>query len=387
MTQISEVITLDEGANVRRTADGFLVAEPRVARSGVQLYKGWEVGRPDMATVRLMRPESVVFDKRSLQSYAHRPITNGHPAEPVNADNWRDHSVGHVGGEVMRDGDFIRVPIVLMDAATIDAVESGEANQLSLGYQMALDWEAGDGYDAKVTSIVANHLAVVENARGGPNLRIGDDDMAGQQNARDFLIPGGGISSVVVDGVSVDVTSAALPIIQRYQKDTDEKLNAAAVAQTELQTANDSLKRDVETKDAEIATLKQQLEESKLSDAKLDELVKDRAAVVAVAQTVLGKDGLDGSTAELRKKVVLAKLGDRAADWNDDQIMASFNTLDLQGAQTAQTKQAPSGNVVNFNLQPTGDGNDARAKAMEGYNSYLADSWKKGVSEDERKGA
>lgn len=387
MAQVSELITLDAGANVRRTADGFLVAEPRVARTGVQLYQGWEVGRPDMATVRIRRPEDVVFDKTSMQSYAHRPITRGHPDEPVNADNWRENSVGHVGGEVMRDGDFIRVPIVLMDAATIEAVESGEANQLSLGYQMALDWQAGDGYDATMQSIVANHLAVVPTARGGPHLNIGDDEMAGTQNARDFLIPGGGVSSVVIDGVSVEVTNAALPIIQRYQKDVDEKLNAAAVEQTKLQTANDELKAQVETKDAEVTTLKQQLEESKISDSKLDDLVRDRQQVIAVAKTVLGKDSLEGTTSELRKQVVFAKLGDRAKEWNDEQIMASFNTLDVQTQPTSQT--TPGGNVVTFDLQPSAPGtaNDAKAKAVKGYNDYLTDAWKKGESAEIGKGA
>lgn len=374
MTEFTELIALDASANVRRTADGFLVAEPRVARIGVQLYQGAELGRPDLATVRVNRPESVVFDRTSLQSYAHRPITYGHPDQPVTADNWRDHSIGHVGGEVMRDGDFVRVPIVLMDQQAIDAVESGEAKQLSLGYQMALDWKGGDGFDAEMQSIVANHLAVVPSARGGPQLNIGDDDMTGTSASQT-------LHAVALDGISITVPEATLPIIQRYQKDTDEKLAAAAAKATEMKTANDALEEKIKAKDAEIETLKKQLEDSKIGDAKLDELVADRQRVIGIAQAILGKDGLSGSTAELRKQVVMKKMGDAAKDWDDNQIAASFNTIaaDVKPVddQTPSQQNRPGpGNIVSFDV----NAGDTRGKAVAGYNSYLQDAWKEGAS-------
>ncbi|MQX46580.1 DUF2213 domain-containing protein, partial [Sinorhizobium medicae] len=61
-------------AGTRRTADGYLVADVRTARTGIQLYAGHEVGKPEMATVKVYRPEDQVFDKASLGSYAHKPV-------------------------------------------------------------------------------------------------------------------------------------------------------------------------------------------------------------------------------------------------------------------------------------------------------------------------
>ncbi|MGO1079684.1 DUF2213 domain-containing protein, partial [Inquilinus sp. CA228] len=173
---ITDTVTLV--GDRRTTQDGYLVAAARIARTGVQTYSGAEMGRTDLATVRVWRPEEEVFAADALASMAHRPVTLDHPAEPVTAANWKAHSIGQVGGEVARDGDYIRVPLVLMDRAAVDAVMAGK-RQLSVGYAAEIDWTpgttpAGEAYDAVQRRIRANHLAVVDAARAGPACRIGD---------------------------------------------------------------------------------------------------------------------------------------------------------------------------------------------------------------------
>ena len=133
-----------------------------------------------MAEVRVYRPETEVFDKRAMISLAHRPITLDHPNETVHPKNWKKYSVGHSTGEVSRDGETIRVPLVLMDQAAIDAVRGGKT-QLSVGYGAKLRWGEGktsDGqlYDAMQTEIRGNHIAIVTTARGGDKLKMGDDE-------------------------------------------------------------------------------------------------------------------------------------------------------------------------------------------------------------------
>jgi hypothetical protein len=51
--QFTDAVTV---AGTRRRDDGYLVADARIARTGVQLYAGHEVGKPDMASVRVYRP-------------------------------------------------------------------------------------------------------------------------------------------------------------------------------------------------------------------------------------------------------------------------------------------------------------------------------------------
>jgi hypothetical protein len=175
--RVTETVLFDKG-EVRTTKDGYLVANPRVGRIGIQMYTGAELGKPDMKVVRVWRPEAEVMDKAAMATIAHSPITNDHPPDGVNASNWKKYSVGHTGDTVARDGDFIRVPMTLMDASAIKDFNDGK-RELSLGYTSNLEWRQGstpqgEPYDAVQTQIRVNHLAVVDTARGGPKLAIGD---------------------------------------------------------------------------------------------------------------------------------------------------------------------------------------------------------------------
>lgn len=212
--EMQDRVSLDD-ANIRMTGDGYLIATPRIARTGIQLYRGSEVHMDDKTIVRVYRPEQEVFHKDHMHSLAFRPVTDDHPREMVTSDNWKKYAVGSIGDEVARDGEFIRVPIVLMDQAVIDKVRDGKS-ELSVGYMCDLKFEDGvtpDGekYDAIQTNIRANHLAVVDAARGGVKLRIGDD--AGKR-------------------VNMTVLADAMAAIQKGEIEHDASISAKAVGLT-----------------------------------------------------------------------------------------------------------------------------------------------------------
>lgn len=158
-----------------RTSAGYLVVNAKVAKlDNVQTYLGSEVGKPELATVRVFRPRDEVSKARP--SFAHRPVTLGHPDVPVTADNWKEHARGWTGDEVSIEGDVVRVPMLLADAEAIRAVEAG-TRQLSMGYDVELEWTpgtspSGETYDAIQRSIRGNHVALVDAARGGPELTV-----------------------------------------------------------------------------------------------------------------------------------------------------------------------------------------------------------------------
>jgi hypothetical protein len=172
-------LTRDADGKPRRTKDGYLTFSARAARTGIQIYKGKELGRPDLGEVAVYRPPEEVFNKDAMRSMAHKPLTLHHPPEAVTDSNWKKYAIGHSGDEVVRDGDFIRIPMVVMDGDAIRKIESGECKQLSVGYSTDLKWGKGktaDGllYDAVQTDIRGNHHAAVPTARGGDVLCIGD---------------------------------------------------------------------------------------------------------------------------------------------------------------------------------------------------------------------
>jgi hypothetical protein len=337
--QMSDEIQVDSGS-VRITNDGYMTAIARVARTGIQMYRGSEVGRPDLEWARVYRPENEVFAADSLRTYAHRPVTNDHPPVAVTADNWKQFSVGHIGDEVIRDGRFVKVPLTLMDKAAIEDFRRGK-NQLSLGYGTQLRWEKGtapDGqaYDAVQTVIRANHLAVVKTARGGSDLRLGDRATSSNHERNEDM----NLVKLTVDSIDVQVTDVAAGVIQRHlqrmetqaaelRKKFEFEEEEAKKAKEDAKKAKDSADAIVATKDAEIATLKQQVADAAMTPAKLDDMVKSRHATATRAKAIIGdKLVVDGkSEADIRRQVVDAKLGDAAKGWSDDQVSASFNTL------------------------------------------------------------
>jgi len=371
----SDIALLD---GVRRTADGYLTASARVARAGIQLYSGAECGRPEQEFVRVYRPEEEVKAGDALKSFAHRPVTVDHPSEMVNSANWKDYAVGQTGDEVVYGDGYVRVPLVLMDAAAIKSVEGGK-RELSMGYTTELKWTPGktaDGedYDAVQTAIRGNHLAIVTAARGGSNLRIGDDQL-GEEG--DPEMPELKLTTVEVDGLPVECTDASAAILRKtlsamseklakLAEKTAEEIAAEKEAAAKAKAAGDAA---LATKDAEIETLKKQLEDAHLSPAAVDALVKDRSTLIGRAKVILG-DALvvDGrEDADIRKQCVVAKVGDVSKDWSDDQIKASFNTLAADKSKTKDFAAAIS------DSQGT---SDAREKAYDDYDGKLTSAWK-----------
>lgn len=333
--QFTDKVTLGD---TRLTRDGYLVAEVRCARTGIQVYSGREMGKPEQEKVRVYRPEAEVFASDAMASFAYRPMTNDHPADMVTADNWKEHAVGLTGGEVARDGEFIRVPLTLMDRAAIDDVKAGK-KQLSAGYTCDVEWTpgttpSGEPYDAVQKNIRGNHLAVVAAARGGPSLRIGDDE-----GTRPMTL-----KNVTVDGISIEVTDQGAQVIAKMQtqiSDAAKAIDSANAAHATVVAAKD---KELGTKDAEIEKLKN----DQLTTDKLDDLVAARADVQARAKVVA--DGIDTkgkNIQEIRRLAVAKKLGDeKVKDKSDDYVEALFDSLAADNATTDTVRAAVLGGTV-----------------------------------------
>lgn len=338
---------------VRKTADGYLVADAAVARTGIQNYLGREVGKPDMPIVRVYRPADQVFSKDAMKTYAHRPMTNDHPSVAVNAENWKDYAVGQTGGDVMRDGEFVRVPLVLMDQKAISDWENGKV-ELSMGYSADIVFQkgvtdSGEEYDAIQTNLHMNHLALVDKARGGDKLRIGD------QGNPDIIYPAqpteGGhmadsnLRKVMIDGLSVETTEQGAQAIDKLTKQVgDAKAENAALA--------DSHKAALALKDAEIAKKDAEIDALKaksLSDSDLDARVAARADLIGKAVKVADQDYTGKSDAEIRKMAVAKKFGDAAiAGKSDAYIEARFDIAVADSGETDPVRSAVMADGIKF---------------------------------------
>lgn len=343
----------------RVTKDGYLVAQVRVARTGIQLYRASELGMDGDPNriVRVYRPPEEVFSKDAMASYAHRPVTVDHPDSMVDASNWKIHARGSTGGEVLRDKQFVQVPMVLMDAQAIDEWKGGK-RQLSMGYTMDLDTTSGitpegEQYDVVQRKLRMNHLALVSRARGGSELRLGDEgkDMDPK------------LKTVLVDGLSVETTDAGAQAIAKLQKELTDAKEAISKKDSDYAEALKAKDKELAAKDAEI----DQLKGKQLSDADLDKLVKDRADLMAKATSIAAIDYTGKSNDEIRMAAVTAKLGaDSVKGKSADYIAARFDILAEDAAK----------DPVRSAMQQGVRQQDGKGSAYDSYVKNLTTAWK-----------
>lgn len=322
----------------KRTEEGYLIADAFTVRTGIQKYAGYEVGRPDLLAVNIYRPESEVFSKDSLQSITHAPVTLDHPIQPVTAENWKDLAVGEVSTDVLRDGERLKVPLILKDAKAIAAVEAGK-RELSAGYSCQLDWEEGtapDGtkYQAVQRNIRFNHVAVVSRGRAGSDFRIGDsaNNWGAAPITKDKETMQ--LRTIVVDGISIQTTDQGAEAIQKLNGQIAQHIADALQASTAHQQA-------INAKDEEIGSLKAQLKQAQDAASNVDQLIADRMGLVDVASKVIKDFKPEGlSNLDIKKEVVKAKLGDEALkDASEAEINGMFKAVTkTAGEQTNDSK-------------------------------------------------
>jgi hypothetical protein len=282
-----------------RTGAGAVRVPATISRTGIQVY----------GDRREYRPDSEVFSAESLASLASVPVTLGHPADPVRADNWRALAVGHVSdsppeARVRVDGapnvEWVRATVIVSDAGVQGAIERGEVAEVSAGYTCELDETPGvapngERYDAVQKNIRFNHLAVLgvgERARAGADARLRLDNSRG-------TAPGETMVKIVIDGVEYEKNSDAhiAAVLAAAKKDADTQLAAKDVAlATEKARADKAeAERDAARKDA--------------APERIDALVTEQLKLRSDAVRLLPADyKFDGKTAlQIRTDAVVAK--------------------------------------------------------------------------------
>lgn len=345
--------------SARITKDGYFVAEALVARANnIQTYRARELqltDREPQAVVRVFRPEAEVFHRDALASLAHRPVTLDHPADPVDSGNWKALAIGDVGDEVLRDGEFVRVPIKIMDAKAIERIKS-DHREFSLGYSLTLDMTPGEhdgqAYDAVARELRYNHLAAVPAARGGTELRIVDErtyDLADdggnnpgerRETSKPTTEPSGSTDggshvatkTITFDGLPLEVTDAAEAAITKLLGQVKDAVSAKEAAEAALDTA----KTESAAKDAEIVKLKQAVEDAKVTPDQLRAAAKDYAEVCDKAKALKVEFAEDADIDAIRKAVVDAKMGDTAKGYDAKEIAAAFAVLTKDAATDDQ---------------------------------------------------
>ena len=180
-----------EVSSTRETSIGGLRARANLTRTGVFVYR-----QGDGSTRREYRPADEVFDRDSLDSLAHVPLTVGHP-QKVTPDNWAKLSKGHVGERPHRSGKFVSSDIHIEDRGAAADAKSEKLKELSCGYTCHFDptpgiSPEGEAYDGIMRRIRYNHVALLPEGygRAGPDVRMhldASDGVSGESSSPTYV--------------------------------------------------------------------------------------------------------------------------------------------------------------------------------------------------------
>jgi len=171
------------------TPEGFLIVPGCViARTGFQSYQvkdlpqeaagdlGVDLSNPS-ASIDIYRHPDDVFDPATIASFEGKPVTDEHPPDFINPENFKKYACGHIqnvrkGDEPLDDGEWpLLADVIITAEPLLGKVKRKEVEELSAGYDYALK---ARGKKICMASIRGNHEAVVPRGRAGHEARIND---------------------------------------------------------------------------------------------------------------------------------------------------------------------------------------------------------------------
>ncbi len=339
---------------------GFLRIPVYAARTGIQVYR-----RGDGKIIREYRPPEEVFSEKTMASTRCCPFVNNHPSEMVNLDNAKALVGGMTVDHVEKlENKYLKTYLIVYDKDMIEDIKRGK-REVSMGYDVELDFTPGeiDGekYDAIQRNIIHNHIALVDRARGGKEIKLRLDSQSAELVTEQDT-QGGDLKMAKIKmgdkefEVAQEIADAFCAYEQEMNakaKKGDElepKVKDAETKLTSMTKERDTLQGKVDSLEAEKKEKNKDSEKEPKIDAAIEAGVKERLSVLKVAEKVLSAEEakkLDGmSNSEIKKTVIKKEFKDTVLDGKSDAyIDARFDH-------------------ISESLEVSGKANDAAGKAI-----------------------
>jgi uncharacterized protein len=313
-----------DGCNckIKKNDEGFYVGSAPVAKVGIMSYM-----MNDGSVFRELIPGEVLFDKDSMVTLKLKPITDSHPLEKVvNVNNASYRQVGYIGETVEREDNFLCCNMVITDANCIKKIDEGK-QELSPGYTTEVVMQPGtfenEHYDGIQVSRKYNHLAVVDRARGGADIKMNLDGFELNIN-KEIEMP-----KVKIDGIEYEAAQEVINLITKK----DEEISTEKIA---VKTATDSL----QTVTAERDTLKVKVDELEKRDIQkeVNDAVQSRLELERIATVVLDKVDENLDNRSLKIAIIAKKLPVISEKIDDSTSIVYIDTV-LDAVKAGFTKE------------------------------------------------
>lgn len=283
-----------------------------------------------------------IFSPETIASANGKPITNEHPNEKVDSNNFKKYAVGMTHQDATSDGKHLKVSMTVADKKMLDDIKNGK-RELSIGFTEDDDNVPGtlDGkhYDSAQRNIRINHIAIVKAGRAGHDVNLFGD-------SAENIIENGGIhkmektlvlddaGSITLDaGMADKVTDQIKKYKAQIKEANDNKaklekaLKAAEEAQANAEGNAAAAKSEASTAKAEADSAKKETEKVKKDAAdSIEKAVNERVELMGSAKKLLG-DSVDftGKTNRDIKVEAIKKLTpDFVEDGKDDAYIDTY---------------------------------------------------------------
>ena len=393
------------------TDEGYLKVWCKAARVGTQLYT-----RGDGAQVREYRPEDEVSNPESLASFGMKAVTLNHPRVLLDTETTKLHQVGHAGSQVRFSDGFVEVALVITDQKAIDAIQRGDAQEVSAGYRVDYDptpgvTPEGVSYDGVQRNIRVNHIAVVPKGRAGRDVRLLLDSCDRNDAVADVDPPSNSpvisMARITLDGLDIELPADAAGAVQSFVKETgrtqaelqqkldsqEAKIQTAIIEKTEIQDRADAAAgriEELETQLAEAVAASEQRSDAAEINAAVNQRIEalnkfapilpddykfdgeDEAQIMALAyQNVFEKEAREDASADYLLGVldgVLAAMEDIDEDQEEIKTDSEF-VPEEDGSNVAEVRAA----IAQVNAAEKFD-------SQASYREQLLNGWKKDLS-------
>jgi hypothetical protein len=183
-------LAFDRAGTMRtKDVDGRMhVKDCRISKANVCPYLGREIPDSEKMGLENDKVYKLYREAAALQAAAPTfervPLMMRHVATTA-AEPQKETIIGAVSN-VRWQAPYLVADLTVWDAAGIEAIESERQQELSPGYRYTPSMVAGnidgEAYDGLMLSILANHVAIVDTGRTGPDVFV-NDDVANLQSA------------------------------------------------------------------------------------------------------------------------------------------------------------------------------------------------------------
>lgn len=169
-------------ARTKDPLNGWLhIKDCRISKANVCPYLGREIPGSeglglDPAEVYMLYRDAAALEA-AAKSFERVPLMLVHVGVTADKPN-KDKIIGAVSN-VRWQAPYLVADLTVWDGEGIEAIESERMQELSPGYHYTPEMNSGvapdgDAYGGRMLNIFANHLAIVDTGRTGPDVMVND---------------------------------------------------------------------------------------------------------------------------------------------------------------------------------------------------------------------